>query len=155
MKHAKHNPLPEETIQEQISVDYSEIYRNQEMKQLQKRLRKTRNTLLACSFVITAGGFLFWLMPEIYFPVRQFLFYILISCVFAFMALLSKTGPYKILLSALILSLALWGVEIMSGKADDILVAGSIHKLFIISLIVSSMHASKEAELIKKELHFS
>lgn len=137
------------------SPDYSEIYRKHEMKQLNKRLRRTRNTLFVCAFASFAGGLLFWLMPETLFSGKQFLFYILVAFVFAGMGILSKTEPYKILLCSLFLLLALWGVEIMLGKADNIFVEGSIHKLFIISLIISSLHASKEAELIKKELHFS
>jgi len=137
------------------SPDYSEIYRKHEMKQLNKRLRRTRNTLFVCALASFAGGFLFWLMPETFFSGKQFIFYILVAFVFAGLALLSKTEPYKILLCSLFLALALWVVEIMSGKADSIFVEGSIHKLFIISLMISSLHASKEAELIKKELHFS
>ena len=142
-------------VKEHSSVDYSEIYRKHEMKQLNKRLRRTRNTLFVCAFASLAGGFLFWLMPETFFSGKQFLSYILVAFVFAGMAILSKTGPYKILLGSLFLSLALWGLEIMSGKADSIFVEGSIHKLFIISLIISSLHASKEAELIKKALCIS
>lgn len=142
-------------VKESSPVDYSEIYRKHEMKQLNKRLRRTRNTLFVCAFASFGGGFLFWLMPETLFSGKQFLFYILVALVFAGMAILSKIEPYKIMLCSLFLCLVLWGVEIMWGKADNIFVEGSIHKLFIISLIIFSLHASKEADLIKKELYFS
>ena len=36
-------------------VDYSEMYRTQETKQLNKRLRKTRNILLVCAFIRKKG----------------------------------------------------------------------------------------------------
>src|SRR5687768_2713524 len=132
-------------IKEPSSVDYSEIYRKHEIKQLNKRLRRTRNTLFVCAFTSLAGGFLFWLMPETLFSGKHLLFYILVAFVFTGMAILSKTEPYKILLCSLFLSLVLWGVEIIWGKADIIFVEGSIHKLFIISLIISSIHSSREA----------
>ena len=137
------------------SPDYSEIYRKHEMKQLNKRLRRTRNTLFVCAFASFAGGLLFWLMPETLFSGKQFLFYILVAFVFTGMGILSKMEPYKILLCSLVLSLVLWGVEIILGKADNIFIAGTIHKLFIIFLIISSIHASREAELMKRELYLS
>lgn len=142
-------------VNESSPVDYSEIYRKHEMKQLNKRLKKTRNILFVCALATLAGGLIFWLMPEKKFPGKQFFYYILVAFVFAGMAILSKMEPYKISLVALILSLALWGLEIISGKADTIILEGSIHKLFIIFLIISTLHTSREAELIKKELCIS
>lgn len=144
-----------ETLTGSGQTDYSEIYRTQEMKQLQKRLRRTRNTLFICSAAVLAGGTLFWVMPEIGFTFKELLFYVLIAGVLAVMGFFSSKKPYSFLLFALVLCMALWGIEIIWGKADEILIEGSIHKLFIISLLVSGLHTSREAELIKKELHFS
>ena len=45
-------------------IDYSEMYRTQETKQLNKRLRKTRNILLFSGAVFAAGAGVFWTMPE-------------------------------------------------------------------------------------------
>ena len=40
-------------------IDYSEMYRNQETIQLNKRLRKTRNVLLASAAVFVLGAIVF------------------------------------------------------------------------------------------------
>jgi hypothetical protein len=154
MKSEKNQPSAA-IVNELISADYSEIYRKQETKQLNKRLKRTRNILFVCAFAALVGGLIFWLMPEKKFSDKQFLSYIIVALVFAGMAILSKTEPYKILLVALLLSLMLWGLEIISGKATSIILEGSIHKLFIISLMISSLHTSREAELIKRELCIS
>lgn len=148
-------PSPPGIAPAHTGADYSEIYRNHEIKQLNKRLRKTRNVILLCALIILAGGFLFWIMPDANFSTKQLVVYGSVAGLFIVMAPLSKLSPYKFLLFILCLSIVLWAIEIMSGNADTIIVEGGIHKLLIISLIISSLHASKEAELIKKELYFS
>ena len=154
MKSEKNQPSAA-IVNELTSADYSEIYRKQEMKQLNKRLKRTRNILFLCAFATLAGGLIFWLMPEKIFSDKQFLSYIIVAIVFTGMAILSKTEPYKILLVTFFLSLALWGLEIISGNANSIILEGSIHKLFIIFLMISILHTSREAELIKRELCIS
>ncbi|HKC37314.1 MAG TPA: hypothetical protein VKB95_14660, partial [Chitinophagaceae bacterium] len=59
------------------------------------------------------------------------------------------------ILAALIICIGFWGLEIFLMNVDGLLIESSIHKLFIISLLVWCFHSSREAELIRKELHFS
>lgn len=136
-------------------VDYSEMYRTEEKKQLNKRLRKTRNILLICAIAIVAGAAIFWMMPLSGFVTKNFLIYLGLAGVLLFLTLYSNTHPYYSILAALIICILFWGIEIVIGNTDDLLIEGSIQKLFIISLLVSCLHSSKEAELIRKELHFS
>ena len=155
MSFSEHNVPPDTAPRENTGIDYSEMYRNKERKQLKKRLRRTRNTLFICSIATIAGALAFWVMPEIAFFAFDFLIYAIVAIVLFGMALLSYKRPYAILLTALIMCLGLWAVEILTGKADNFLIEGTIQKLFIVSLMVSALHSSKEAELIKKELTFS
>jgi hypothetical protein len=136
-------------------VDYSEMYRTQEMKQLNKRLRRTRNVLLICAAVTLAGAGVFWIMPETTFTTTDFLFYLGLAGVLILLSVYSNKQPYFSILSALIICIGFWGLEIFFNDMDSLLIETSIQKLFIISLLVYSFHSSKEAELIRKELHFS
>jgi hypothetical protein len=136
-------------------IDYSEVYRKLETKQLNKRLRKTRIILLISSFAVVGGALVFWIMPETSFTTRNFLIYLALAIVLAMFSVFSKRYPYLSILAGLVICIAFWAIEIIMKNTDDLLIEGSIQKLFIISLLVSCLHASKEAELIRKELHFS
>ena len=137
------------------NLDYSEMYRTQETIQLNKRLRKTRNTLLICSAALMAGAGVFWTMPETSFTVNNFFIYSGLAAVMIVLSMYSNKQPYFSILAALILCIVLWGMEVFFTNVEDLLIEGSVHKLLIISLLVSCFHSSKEAELIRKELHFS
>ena len=59
MNHMHTNPTLIQ-INTDNQIDYSELYRKQETKQLKKRLRKTRNTLLICGLAFIAGASVFF-----------------------------------------------------------------------------------------------
>jgi hypothetical protein len=136
-------------------VDYSEMYRTQEIKQLNKRLRKTRNILLICAAALLIGAGIFWSMPLSTFTTKDLLIYIGFTGVMVILSAYSNKQPYFSLLVALILCLGFWGMEVFFNTTENLLIEGSIQKLFIISLLVSSFHSSKEAEMIRNELHLS
>ena len=80
MNQTEQNP----TLYQKIAdnhVDYSEMYRTQETKQLNKRLRKTRNILLICALAFVAGAGVFWIMPETSFTTKDFLVYLGLAAV--------------------------------------------------------------------------
>jgi hypothetical protein len=136
-------------------VDYSEMYRTEEMKQLNKRLRKTRNTLLVCAAALVAGAGIFWIMPETSFTTKNLFVYLGLAAVMLILSMFSNKQPYFSILAGLIICIAFWGLEIFLYNIDDLLIEGAIHKLFIISLLVACFHSSREAELIRRELQFS
>jgi hypothetical protein len=136
-------------------VDYSEMYRTQEMKQLNKRLRKTRNILLLCAAALIAGASVFLIMPETSFTTKNLFLYLGLAAIMIILSVYSSKQPYFSILAALIICIVFWGMEMFLYNVDGLLIEGTIHKLFIISLLVSCFHSSKEAELIRKELHFS
>ena len=142
-------------MQDAEFIDYSVVYRQKEAKQLRKRLRKTRNILLIASLAFLLGGMLFELLPETSFTGKNLVFYIGMSALLALIALLSSKKPYAFLLFALMACIGFWGAEILLGNSDNLLVEGAIHKLSILSLLISGLHTSREAELIKKELNFT
>lgn len=143
------------THADESHIDYAEVYRLQEKKQLEKRLKKTRNVLFLSSITVLGGASVFWIMTNTLFTYKNFLIYLVLSIILALLALFSKKRPYLALLTALILCIAVSAVEVILNKTDDLLVEGTIHKLFIITLLVFSLPSSKEAELIRKELKFS
>jgi len=136
-------------------VDYSEMYRTQETIQLNKRLRKTRNILLICGLAFVAGAGLFWIMPETSFTSKDFLVYLGLAVVMILLSFYSNKHPFFSIVSALVICIGFWGFEIFLNNIDELVIETSIHKLFIVSILVWCFHSSKEAELIRKELHFS
>jgi len=136
-------------------VDYSEMYRTQETIQLNKRLRKTRNILLICGLAFVAGAGLFWIMPETSFTTKDFLVYLGLAVVMILLSFYSNKHPFFSIVSALVICIGFWGFEIFLNNIDELVIETSIHKLFIVSILVWCFHSSKEAELIRKELHFS
>ena len=154
MNQSEQNP----TLYQKITdnhLDYSEMYRTQETKQLNKRLRKTRNILLICALAFVAGAGVFWMMPETSFSAKDFLVYIGLAAVMALLSIYSKKKPFFSLVSALVICIGFWGIEIFLNNIGDLVIETSIHKLFIVSILVWCFHSSREAELIRKELHFS
>src|SRR5688572_13237884 len=150
------NPNP--TLFQKIAdnhVDYSEMYRTQETKQLNKRLRKTRNILLVCALALLGGAGVFWIMPETEFTSKNFFVYLGFSAVMILLSVFSNKQPYLSVFFALIICIGFWCLELFFNTVEGLLIESSIQKLFIISLLVSCFHSSREAELIRKELHFS
>ena len=154
MKMIETNPTLYQKIAD-THLDYSEMYRSQETLQLNRRHRKTRNILLICALVLTAGGAILRMMPETPFTTKNFLAYVGLSCFILVLAVYSSRQPFFSILTSVIACLALWGWEVVFYSLDGLLIETSIHKLFIISLLVWRFHPSREAELIRKELHFS
>jgi hypothetical protein len=131
------------------------MYRTQETAQLNKRLRKTRNILFICALAFVAGASIFWVMPETSFDTKDFLVYIGLAAVMILLSMYSNKHPFFSIVSALVISIGFWGGEIFLNNTNELVIETSIHKLLIISILVWSFHSSKEAELIRKELHFS
>ena len=154
MNQTEQNPILYPKIADN-HVDYSEMYRTQETIQLNKRLRKTRNILLICALAFVAAAAIFWIMPETSFSAKDFLVYIGLAAVMALLSIYSKKKPFFSLVSALLICIGFWGIEIFLNNISELLVVTSIHKLFIVSILVWCFHSSREAELIRKELHFS
>src|SRR5687768_407001 len=103
-------------------IDYSIVYKEKEIKQLNKRLRKTRNILLIASLAFLLGGMVFRLMPESAFSMQSLLFYIIMAFILACIALLSSRKPYKFLLFGLFICIASWGAELLLGNTDNFLI---------------------------------
>lgn len=136
-------------------IDYSEMYRIQETIQLNKRLRKTRNILLICAVTFVVGACGLAIIPESSFTTRNFITYFGLAAVMVLLSVYSNKQPFFSIAAALVVCVCFWGAEVFLFKMDDLLVESSIHKLFIVSLLVWCFHYSREAELIRKELHFS
>jgi len=136
-------------------IDYSEMYRTQETIQLNKRLRKTRNILWICALAFVGGAGVFWIMPESSFTTKDFLTYVGLATVMILLSMYSNKQPFFTIVSALVICIGFWGFEMFLNGINELLIETSIHKLFIVSILVWCFHSSREAELIRKELHFS
>jgi hypothetical protein len=154
MNQTEQNPTLFQTIADN-HVDYSEMYRTQETKQLNRRLRKTRNILLICALAFVAGAGVFWIMPETSFTTKNFLVYNGLAAVMIILSMYSNKHPFFSILLALVICVGFWGFELFLNNIDALVIETSIHKLFIVSILVWCFHSSREAELIRKELHFS
>ena len=154
MNQTEQNPSFYQTIADS-HVDYAEMYRTQETIQLNKRLRRTRNILFICALAFVAGAGLFWIMPETSFTAKDFLVYLGLAAVMILLSFYSNKHPFFSIVSALVICIGFWGFEIFLNNVNELVIETSIHKLFIVSILIWSFHSSKEAELIRKELHFS
>jgi hypothetical protein len=154
MNQTEQNPTLFQKIADN-DVDYSEMYRTQETIQLNKRLRKTRNILLICALAFVAGAGVFWIMPETSFIAKDFFIYLGLAAVMIILSIYSNKHPFFSIVAALVICIGFWGVEIFLNNINELVIETSIHKLFIVSILIWSFHSSKEAELIRKELHFS
>ena len=154
MNQPEQNPILYQKITDN-HIDYSEMYRTQETIQLNKRLRKTRNILLICALAFVAGAGVFWIMPETSFTTKDFFVYFGLAVLMVLLSIYSKKQPFFSLVSALVICLGFWGVEIFLNNINELVIETSIHKLFIVSILVWCFHSSREAEIIRKELHFS
>jgi hypothetical protein len=134
-------------------IDYSEMYRIEETIQLNKRLRKTRNILLICAVAFVAGAGAFWIMPETSFTTKNFLAYLGLAAIMVVLSWYSNKQPFLSIVAALVACIGFWGFEIFN--VNELVIETAIHKLFLVSLLVWCFHSSREAELIRKELHFS
>jgi hypothetical protein len=111
MNQTEQNPTHYQKIADN-HVDYSEMYRTQETIQLNKRLRKTRNILLICALAFVGGASIFWIMPETSFTTKDFLVYLGLAGVMVLLSIYSNKQPFFSLVSALIVCVGFWGVEI-------------------------------------------
>lgn len=136
-------------------IDYSEMYRTQETKQLNKRLRKTRNTLLICAAAFLAGAGVLWVMPGTSFDIQNLIVYLGLAGVMVLLSIFSNKHPFFCIAAALVICICFWGFEMFFSNLEGLLIETSIHKLFIFSLLVWCFHSSREAEFIKRELAFS
>jgi hypothetical protein len=140
---------------EDRSIDYSELYRSEELKQLKKRLKRNQLVLQICSVTLVVGGLVFWIIPRSNFSSLNLLLYCILAFVILVLSLFSQRRPYFSVLASLVLCIGFWVLEIIFLDIDEILIETSIQKLVILSLLITRLHSSKEAELIRKELHFS
>lgn len=136
-------------------IDYSEMYRTQETLQLNKRLRKTRNVILIAAAIMITGGLVLLMMPESPFTLTNLFSYMVVAAFMLILSFYSNKHPFFTVVAALVACIGFWGFEILTNSMSDLLVETSIHKLFIVSLLVWRFHLSREAELIRKELYFS
>lgn len=137
------------------SIDYSEMYRTQETFQLNKRLRKTRNILLITAAVLIAGGAILLMMPETTFTITNFLIYTGVAAFIMLLSFFTNKQPFFTVVISLIVCIGVWALDIFSDSMSGLIIETSIHKLFIVSLLLWRFHTSREAELIRKELYFS
>src|SRR5204862_2400468 len=154
MDQTEQNPTFYQKIADE-HVDYSEMYRTQETIQLNKRLRKTRNILLICALAFVAGAGIFWIMPDTSYTTKDFFVYLGLATVMILLSVYSNKQPFFSLVSALIICIGFWGFELFVNNLNELVIETSIHKLFIVSILVWCFHSSREAEIIRKELHFS
>jgi hypothetical protein len=154
MKQPEQHPIFHQKLVDD-QVDYSEMYRTQETIQLNKRLRKTRNILLICALAFVAGAGVFWIMPETSFTAKDFFVYVGLAGVMVLLSFYSNKHPFLSIVSALVICIGFWGFEIFLNNIDQLVIETSIHKLFIVSILIWCFHSSREAEIIRKELHFS
>jgi len=133
--------------------DYSVVYREKEIHQLQKRLRATKRSLMACSFIIILAGIAFKLI----FPAFEFIqlfIYLVSALLFLGLSYYSRKKPYKSILWSMGLLIALWIADIALGKSEMIL-EFNILKLILLTILIFSLKTSREAFIIRKDLHLS
>lgn len=140
-------------MSKKTGTDYSEVYREKEIQQLKRRIKATQKSLMACSALILLAGAAFKLI----FPAFDFLIftiYFLSAFIFLLLASYSRKKPYKSILWAMGLLIALWITDITLGKSEMIL-EFNILKLALLTILIFSLKPAREAFIIRKDLHLS
>jgi pheromone shutdown protein TraB len=135
-------------------TDYSEVYRKDELKKLNGRIKNIRNILYVCAAAIATGALLFWVIKIPAFTVRNLMLYFLLSAVFAGLGFFCDKRPHTTVVSALLICIVFWSAELMLNNAG-FFIEGSIQKIFVVALLSSCLNYSREAEIIQKELSLS
>jgi hypothetical protein len=140
-------------MSKKTGADYSEVYREKEIRQLKKRIKATQKSLIACSALILLAGSAFKLI----FPAFNFLIltvYLLSAFIFLGLASYSRKKPYKSILWAMGLLLALWVTDIALGE-NEMILEFNILKLLLLTILIFSLKPAREAFIIRKDLHLS
>ncbi|MBI1341939.1 MAG: hypothetical protein GC171_03285 [Terrimonas sp.] len=140
-------------MNDSATIDYAVVYRNKEIKQLKKRLKKTRYALLICALLILSAGFIFLYMHG-RFSTTDLATYIVVALVFAFLGTNSRKKPLKSIMAGFILLFIFWIEDISLGN-HEMMFRGTILKLFVLAILLLALKTAKEADIIKRDLHLA
>lgn len=134
---------------ETIITDSYYDYRKDQLRLLDKKINKSRNTIFIVAGITLVGGLL-QLAVTRSFSYDEALFIVIIAAVFAGLGFFAKYQPFGALVIALIIYVGMWLVTIMIDPSY--LVKGILIKALIIYYLASGIPHANEAEKIKKEL---
>lgn len=133
--------------------DYSVIYKEKEIKGLQKRLEKTRSALVFSGASILAGGLLFYFMAD-GLDAANLAMYVVTGIILIVLGTISKRKPLRRLWLGVFALAAFWIADILLDKSEMILRDNGL-KMLVLSILLLAMKPAKEAEIIRKDLHLS
>lgn len=133
--------------------DYSEIYREKEIKGLQQRLEKTRTALVFSGASVLAGGILFHFMSD-GLDMLYLGMYALTGILLIVLGLATNRKPLQRLWLGVLVLAAFWITDILLDRSEMVLRDNGL-KLLVLAILVLAMKPAKEAEIIKKDLHLS
>ncbi len=139
--------------QEDDVKDYSVVYKEKEIRGLQKRLEKTRTALVFSGASILAAGILFYFMAD-GLDMISLAMYVTTGILMIVLGTVSKRKPLRRLWLAVFILTAFWVADILLDKSEMILRDNGL-KMLVLSILLLAMKPAKEAEIIKKDLHLS
>lgn len=142
------NSTPANKDENVITDSYNDYRRNQ-LRILNKKINKSRNTIFIVAGITLIGGLLQLVITRS-FSYDEALFTILIAAVFAGLGFFAKYQPFGALVIALIIYIGMWLLSMMMDPTY--LVKGILIKALIIYYLASGIPHANEAEKIKKEL---
>ncbi len=135
------------------SKDYSDVYREKEVRGLQKRLEKTRSALVFSGASILAGGILFYFMSE-GLDNLSLAMYLITGIILIVLGTASNRKPMRRLWLGVIVLGIFWVADIVMDKSEFILRDNGL-KMLVLSILLLAMKPAREAEIIRKDLHLS
>lgn len=134
-------------------IDYSVIYRNKEVKQLQKRLKKVRISLYINALLPILGAAAFSVLyPD--FSGTHWILYLAVSFLYFLLSAYSQKKPHKSILWGILVLIGFWTLDTLISS-EEWLFSINILKLFMLASLVIHLQTAKQAEIIKKDLHLS
>lgn len=140
-------------MQSEENKDYSVIYREKEVKELERRLDKTRTALVFSGASLMAAGVLFHFMDN-GIDLLYMTMYLITGALLITLGTVSRRKPYRRLLLGVLFLAIFWVADVLMDESELILRDNGL-KLLVLSILLLAMKPAKEAEIIKKDLHLS
>ena len=135
---------------ESVISDYLEGHNQLELQSAENNLKKARNAIFAIAALILIGNLILMAASDTFTTVGLVIA-LLAAGVFVGLAFMTKKQPLGSVITALILFVGLWVLDIVM-LGPEFIYKGIIVKAIIIYFLVTGIKYAKETERLRKEM---
>ena len=142
--------IPNKYEPESVISDYLEGHNQLELQSAENNLKKARNAIFAIAALILIGNLILMAASDT-FTTIGLVIALLAAGVFVGLAFMTKKQPLGSVITALILFVGLWVLDIVM-LGPEFIYKGIIVKAIIIYFLVTGIKYAKETERLRKEM---